>query len=347
MPDPYRGAEMNLIRIVALAGILNCTGCTTLSLEYYTQNQSRSCGECRDNMVANCLATIAADPDTMPSYSLFTYGLTTVTDTVNLSETTTFAPQKFTLDTLGVTGSRAPKGQWTVDPSAEWERIAALHAACLWVLYGPERANAAHPGILGDPQVYLDQKPHFAVESRLAKIPPGWIHVGKLKDVPACALYKAHRGKTWVWVLPECAEAFAQFTLVLQDIATLDSNVFYNPPLLIALTENEISKLPDVSDKTKAVTIATSQIRAVKVNRKAEVEAAIQESLRTGKTVNLSRAQWLEYTEPWFGTRNYTAAAPAPSIAGRATPTQLSPVNPGLPTIPGRNQAPLSTFSIQ
>jgi hypothetical protein len=206
---------------------------------------------------------------------------------------------------------------WTVDPVVDFERFQALHATCLWVLFGPQRAWEQYPEILGDAQEYLNQKPHFGVAERLAKLPPDWVQVGRHLDVPHSACYKAHCGGTWIWIMPEHAEAFAQLVLAFQDIATLDLNIVYSPPLVIQLTTNEISKLNDPSDPTKAVTISTSEPRAIKPAYREVINRALQVSLETGTPVPFTRAQWLEYTEPWTGMRTAPVLSPAPTQPGR------------------------------
>jgi len=212
---------MKKIGMLIMAGVAACTGCTAIALEGYTLRQTQSSGEGRARLVMKCLATVAANPDTLPPYSLYAAGITTVTDSVALNEHSFWAPFKYTLETLGLTAIRIPNGLWTMDPAAEFEQLEAMHAACLWAICGPEAAWRAYPtGILGDPREYLDGKPHFGVEKRLMKTRPNWIHCGRLKDVPARALYKAQKGRTWIWVMPEDSESFSQFTLVLQDIAT-------------------------------------------------------------------------------------------------------------------------------
>ena len=165
-------------------GMVACTGCTTLSLERYTRHQVKTGGEGRDELVLNALAAVAADPDALPSYALYTSGITVVTDSVTLNEASTWLTHKLPSTNLGLTGSHSPKAQWTADPCGEYQQLQAVHAACLWALFGPERAEQAYPGVLGDPTAYLDGKPHFGVEKRLANTRPGWIHYGQLKDVP-------------------------------------------------------------------------------------------------------------------------------------------------------------------
>jgi hypothetical protein len=308
---------MKRIWRLAILALAACSGCTTVSLTEYTIKQNRTAGECRDKAVLDCLAAVAANPETLPSYAIYSNGVTTLQDTINPAYTATWAPGKATAHAIGITGSRSPRGLWTVDPMADYERLEAFRAACLWILFGPERAWAIHPEILGDAQDYLNQRPHFGVASRLAKLPPGWLHVGAHKDIPARACYKSHWGKTWVWVLPEDAEAFAQFVLVFQDIATIDLNIVYSPPLVVQVTTSEVTKLPDPTDPIKAVTISTTEPRAVKVAYRDFINKAIQASLESGQPAALTRAQWMEFTEPWTGLRMAPVLAAAPSMPSR------------------------------
>jgi hypothetical protein len=96
--------------------------------------------------------------------------------------------------------------------------------------------------ILADPE--LDRSPgaHFGVARRLAALPEGWLHVGRFSDIPSGACYREHCGDTWVWVTPEGTSGLAGFTLVLQDIATLnvaptDNSLPANmtPPVIVTL----------------------------------------------------------------------------------------------------------------
>lgn len=330
---------MEKMWLLIVAGMVACPGCTTLLLKEYTLRQTESSGDGRDTMVLRCLAIVAANPDALPPFALYSSGIATVTDSVTLNLISTWAPFKYVLDNLGMTAAMYPKGQWTIDPTTEYQQLEAMHAACLWALFGPEEAWKAYPtGILGDSQEYLDGKPHFGVENRLWRTQPGWVHSGRLEDVPACARYKMHKGTTWIWVMPQDSESFAQFSLVFQDIATLDPTIIASPPLLVQLTALQITNLPDVTaeeGKPKQLTISATeqQQRAVKKEYKETIEKAIQEGMRTGK-VNLTRAQWMAYTEPWPGTRNPAGEPPnAPSPASTSLSVRYSkPLQ--LPLIP-------------
>ncbi len=338
-------------RVAALAVVLVLvlgSGCTTVTLTEYTICQNRTAGESRDRAVLNCLASVAANPENLPSYALYSNGITTILDNINPAYMSTWNPGKANAHQVGGTLSRSPRGVWTVDPVVDFERLEALHGACLWALFGPRHASERYPEMLGDAQQYLNQKPHFGVASRLGKLPVGWVGVGRHRDVPHAALYKASCGDTWIWIMPEHAEAFAQLVLVFQDIATLDLNIVYSPPLVIQLTTNEVSKLADASDPTKAVTISTVEARAVKLAYRELINKALQDSLENGKPVPFTRAQWLEYTEPWTGMRTVPVQSPAPSQPGRtAAGMPLTPIT----TSPGATRlirpAPEVKFNLQ
>ena len=234
-----------------------------------------------------------------------------------------------------------------MDPVADYERLEAFHAACLWAIFGPARAWAQHPEILFDSQEFLNQKPHFGVASRLTKLPPGWLHVGGIKDVPSCACYKSHCGKTWVWIMPDDAESFAQFVLAFQDIATLDLNIAYSPPLVVQLTTNSVTNLPDASDPKKAVTISTTEPRAIKLEYRDYINKVMRASLDSGKPVALTRAQWLEYTEPWTGLRTAPVQTPAASLPSRSPAgMQLLPPATMLPAARMIRPAPEMKFDL-
>ncbi len=341
---------MRTICIPLVLTALSCTGCLTDSLSQYTLNQVQSGGNVRDELVMNCLAAVAADRNTLPSFAVFAAGNITVTDNASIQHGITYAPLKYTMEALTLSAYRSPKAQWTVDPIVEYEKLSALHAACLWALDGPAAAEVQHPGILGNQRDYLDQEPHFAVAERLSRVPQGWIQCGCKHDVPMDARFKGHQGKTWVWVTPEHSEEFSQFTLTLQDIATLDINNGYGLPLVITLTTYEVSKLPDASDKTKYVTIGLSENRMVKKEYRDLISSKIQESLKSGKEVNLTRAEWLAYTVPWLGTR--TNPTTPNSVAGRTSTSQVNITGngttgaPGQNTVPGRVAQP-ATFDIK
>ena len=51
----------------------------------------------------------------------------------------------------------------------------------------------------------------------------GWLGVGKKRDVPKNAMFKAEYGRTFVWVMPDHTEALTRFTFAILDIHTYRS----------------------------------------------------------------------------------------------------------------------------
>jgi hypothetical protein len=214
-----------------------CTGCTTAALSRHTLSQEKTPTDIRYQEVMNNLALIASDQFALPAYSSIYSGSAEVSDTAQLVPTSTIGS--------GLAGTvvspqytRAVLGNWTLDPINVPEKLEAIRCACRWVVYGRECACKDCPDILSAPpaydllafpsQAYGDYERrtwrHFGVAHRLEKMPDGWLRVGCRSEVPPNACYRAHCGKTWVWVMPDATEYLAEFSLILQDIARVDSN---------------------------------------------------------------------------------------------------------------------------
>ena len=59
------------------------------------------------------------------------------------------------------------------------------------------------------------------IQRDLAKIRPGWFHVGAKRDVPRDACYVGRHGHRYVWVGPEGREALTEFTLTVMKLSSL------------------------------------------------------------------------------------------------------------------------------
>jgi hypothetical protein len=59
------------------------------------------------------------------------------------------------------------------------------------------------------------------IRGDLARIEPGWFHVGCKRDVPRDACYVGRCGNRYVWVGPDGREALTQFTLTVLELSTL------------------------------------------------------------------------------------------------------------------------------
>jgi hypothetical protein len=330
--------------VVALAAFA-CGGCTMISLERNTIAQSDSVMDLRYRIVMENLAMVADDPAALPVSSTMFAGSVQVSDLAQLGSTTIWQYVKGVAGgSQSGFGSEAPNPQlsrtltqnWTLDPAVVPEKLEALRCACRWVIYGPERACADCQGLLASP----DQAPwpgrHFGVADRLERLPEGWLHVGRLKDVPAGACYKAHCGHTWVWVTPGGTEGLAGFTLVFLDIATID-HTSLETPILVNLYRDYVTRIPDSTtmsvgdkplvaatlnsaDKTgmKVGVVGWQETRVIKPEYKDFLETQIQQALEDTsglKTVMISWQDWLNATTPYRGTR--TNLSPQGQTAGK------------------------------
>ncbi len=338
---------MNRFWYVLLGLLPAGAGCTTYSLENYALRQVRTEENYRSDAALECLASAAANADNLPEFGIAFNGTTRVQDMASANATTlwTRAINGFASETLAVSVSRQPMGSWILEPIGDSYKLAAVRCACRWAVYGPEAACHDCGNLLEDPAVdYSPLEPRFGVADRLRRLRPGWVHVGAPTDVPACARRKAHCKGTWVWVLPEDECAFAEFVLVLHDIATIDVSALFSPPLLVTITRSESTLLnpsavpsPSPADPDKlnpldpptpkpltGTTFQFTEYRVVRPERRAEVEAAIQEAMRSGSNVQLTLKQWQDYTYAYSGTRSNAKAAGG---AG-APPTQQNLVPP-------------------
>ncbi len=59
------------------------------------------------------------------------------------------------------------------------------------------------------------------IQRALARIEPGWFHVGRKWDVPKDACYVGRHGGAYVWVGPEGREALTEFTLTVMKLSSL------------------------------------------------------------------------------------------------------------------------------
>ena len=88
------------------------SGCTTLSLRLYTLNQVRSVEQYRINATLDCLAAVAANPDTLPSFAVLANGATHIQDmgTASSIDLWNRALKGFSTETFGLSASLRSAG---------------------------------------------------------------------------------------------------------------------------------------------------------------------------------------------------------------------------------------------
>ncbi len=272
-PQAYTEWGVRCVRtIVAFAAVVTLAtcGCTSFSLARATVNQSQTATNYRYQATLHALSTVAANRGTLPSFAMLSSGTSTITDTGTVNPVLNWggSPEVFASGVVGVTAGRAPSLQWTVSPVSDYTQLEAMRCACQFVLDGQAPAFLDQSPILSDPEVDLSLGPHFGVAWRLARLPAQWLGVGCKRDVPKDACYKDCCGDVWVWVTKEGLRGLAEFTLVLQDIATLnvapsDSTVPAHsaPPVLVTLwvVQNTLAPVElSVSNKDGTLLFADS-----------------------------------------------------------------------------------------
>ncbi len=301
--------------IAALTAAVACSGCTTMSLERHTANQVQSLVDFRYQQTLDCLAAVADNPASLPSYSLLSAGITKISDTGGLASTTVWqhtvpaaasgiAIRGFASEGLGATLGRAPTLSWTLIAVADHSQLEAMRCACQWALYGPTEACGSCSSLLANPEPISNTPgPHYGVVDRLRRLPACWLHVGHLSEVPLTAAYKSHCGDRWVWVMPDGMQGLADFTLVLQDIATLDANDCVLPQIVLKLTWTEPAPPKPAAGKPAPVkdsSMSCTEYRVVKPEFVTKVEAMLFDSKNP---VRASRDDWEAWTTPLPGRR--------------------------------------------
>lgn len=81
---------------------------------------------------------------------------------------------------------------------------------------GPEALSSASSPLARDVCRKLE-----VIQRDLARIQPGWFHVGRKWDVPRDACYVGRHGHRYAWVGPEGREALTEFTLTTMKISSL------------------------------------------------------------------------------------------------------------------------------
>jgi hypothetical protein len=199
------------IRSAGLVAIsLLITGCNAEQLRFTTLRLSQSIPDLQEKQVIDNFARIAANPGSVPYYVVINSGIANIQDAGSGGlAALTFQPHFDTVTTLNATASRSVTGNWTLNPMSNPDRLRAMRAA-YHIALGAEFIDSLDKARLD--AILEDQKGLV--------VPSGWLGVGTKHDVPHEVRMHSHCGKTYVWVTPEHAKDFADFSLLMLNIAT-------------------------------------------------------------------------------------------------------------------------------
>jgi hypothetical protein len=195
--------------LVAAASLV-LSGCNAQQLRFTTMRLSESVPDLQARQVIDNFARIAANPGTVPYYTVINNGTVNIQDSgsAGLYELT-LQHHFYPLATLTASGTRAITGNWTLNPMTNPDRLRAMRAAY-------------HIALGADVIDSTDAKKLEAIQKDQMdlQISRGWIRVGTKHDVPHGACIVSHCGKTYVWVVPGHSKDFADFALLMLNIAT-------------------------------------------------------------------------------------------------------------------------------
>ncbi|HEY4308052.1 MAG TPA: hypothetical protein VGN12_01255 [Pirellulales bacterium] len=229
-----------------------------MSLKRHTLSQQASPTDIRFQQVLDDLAMVARDPAALPAYASIFAGTAQITDTAQLPSSTTLGPGAVGAQMLTPQLQRTVFGNWTLDPINSPEKLEVIRCACQWIVYGPEFASRSGGNLLASPLQAPGPGRHFGVLDRLTKLPSGWLQVGRSREIPRKASYKARSNGTCVWVMPEGVQGLADFSLIVQDIARID----INSPTLYCLAP----KASDLTFPTMGMATPNCIVPCVKTN---------------------------------------------------------------------------------
>ncbi len=195
---------------VLVAMLLALAGCNAEQLRFTTLRLSQSIPDLQEQQVINNFARIAASAASVPYYAVINVGTANILDTGSGGlGALTFQHNVGALSTLNATASRAVTGNWTLNPMSNPDRLRAMRAA-YQIALGAEFIDTLDLTKLD--AILKDQKELV--------VPRGWLGVGTKHDLPHKVCISSHCGKTYVWVTPDHGKDFADFALLMLNIAT-------------------------------------------------------------------------------------------------------------------------------
>jgi hypothetical protein len=209
------------------------TGCNSSQLRFTTLKLSRTVPDLQERQVLDNLARVARDPGNLPYYSVVSTGTANIMDTGSGGLSSLAVQHKvFPAGVLNANASRAVTGNWTLNTTISPDRLRAMRAAYQIAL----GINAIDP-------IDLKKLQSFESSQALQVAAPGWLCLGGKHDLPKDCELVAHEGHTYVWVKPGYSKEFADFSLLILDIATVLPSSGPSGPTQINLS---IDKLPPI-----------------------------------------------------------------------------------------------------
>ncbi len=212
------------ILICLLASISGCR--THLSLRDNTLRTAGTLTDLNYQQVLDNLARFHDNPAAMPSFAVVNAGTVNVADQTSFNANATYSPTLTFGQQLGSglpilsllfnpSGQRNVTENWSLAPVTDIDNLRRIRCAYQLLVAGGTLDSNCIPCQDLIKRFYLGEQDDLD-----CVIPKGWYGVGCKKDVPECACYVGHFGKTYVWVNADGLDGLTRFTMTVIDLAT-------------------------------------------------------------------------------------------------------------------------------
>jgi hypothetical protein len=213
-----------LILICLVASISGCR--THLSLRDNTLRTAGTLTDLNYQQVLDNLARFHDNPAAMPSFAVVNAGTVNVADQQSFNANATYAPTLTLGQQIGSglpllsllfnpSGQRNVTENWSLAPVTDIDNLRRIRCAYQLLVAGGTLDSNCIPCQDLIKRFYLGEQDDLD-----CVIPKGWYGVGCKKDVPECACYVGHCGKTYVWVNADGLDGLTRFTMTVIDLAT-------------------------------------------------------------------------------------------------------------------------------
>jgi hypothetical protein len=203
-----------------------------------TNDEAGSVTDLYQQEVLNNLAQQAANPSTLPYFSVPGTGTTTDQRQIQANYTLTFDlitssvvrfADRYLLDKQSayIQPQLQYAEQWQSAPTNDPDKIVLMQIAYHRALgRTTDREESVLKKFYGvsEPAKASEMAPEVDIEIRRRyydALHPGWINVGRKQNLPRHACLVGQCGDTYIWVPPDRGRELAEFTLTILDIATI------------------------------------------------------------------------------------------------------------------------------
>ena len=207
--------------------VASISGCRThLSLRDNTLRTAGTLTDLNYQQVLDNLARFHDNPAAMPSFAVVNAGTVNVADQQSFNANATYAPTLTLGQQIGSglpllsllfnpSGQRNVTENWSLAPVTDIDNLRRIRCAYQLLVAGGTLDSNCIPCQDLIKRFYLGEQDDLD-----CVIPKGWYGVGCKKDVPECACYVGHCGKTYVWVNADGLDGLTRFTMTVIDLAT-------------------------------------------------------------------------------------------------------------------------------